>query len=125
MSESQDRIFELLKTLNDKDIDSEKEKNYGEEYLAQLKSACKNFVRKESFEVGQIVKWKENLKNRKLPHNNQPAIVISILDQPVISTDNESGSPYFLETLDIILGIIVDDGSFLTFYYDSKRFEAY
>jgi hypothetical protein len=125
MSESQDRIFELLKTLSDKDIDSEKEKNYGEEYLAQLKSACKNFVRKESFEVGQIVKWKENLKNRKLPHKNQPAIVISILEEPVISTDNESGSPYFLETLDIILGIIVDDGSFLTFYYDSKRFEAY
>ncbi|MBW4666935.1 MAG: hypothetical protein KME60_05690 [Cyanomargarita calcarea GSE-NOS-MK-12-04C] len=125
MSESQDRIFQLLKTLSDKDIDSEKEKNYGEEYLAQLKSACKNFVRKESFEVGQIVKWKENLKNRKLPHKNQPAIVIAILDEPVISTDNESGSPYFLETLDIILGIIVDDGSFLTFYYDSKRFEAY
>jgi hypothetical protein len=125
MSESQDRIFELLKTLSDKDIDSEKEKNYGEEYLAQLKSACKNFVRKESFEVGQIVKWKENLKNRKLPHNNQPAIVIAILDEPVISTDNQSGSPYFLETLDIILGIIVDDDSFLTFYYDSRRFEAY
>ncbi len=125
MSESQDRIFELLKTLSDKDIDNEKEKNYGEEYLAQLKSACKNFVRKESFEVGQIVKWKENLKNRKLPHKNQPAIVIAILDEPVISTDNESGSPYFLETLDIILGIIVDDDSFLTFYYDSRRFEAY
>jgi hypothetical protein len=125
MSESQDRIFELLKTLSDKDIDSENEKNYGEEYLAQLESACKNFVRKESFEVGQIVKWKENLKNRKLPHKNQPAIVIAILDEPVISTDNQSGSPYFLETLDIILGIIVDDDSFLTFYYDSRRFEAY
>jgi hypothetical protein len=71
------------------------------------------------------VKWKENLKNRKLPGKNQPAIVIAILDEPVISTDDESGSPYFLETLDIILGIIVDDGSFLTFYYDSRRFEAY
>jgi hypothetical protein len=71
------------------------------------------------------VKWKANLKNRKLPDKNQPAIVIAILDEPVISTDDESGSPYFLETLDIILGIVVDDGTFLTFYYDSRRFEAY
>jgi len=76
-------------------------------------------------EVGQIVKWKENLKNRKLPHKNQPAIVIAILYQPVISTDDDFSSPYFLETLDIILGIIVGDGTFLTFYYDSRRFEPY
>ncbi|MEC4818498.1 MAG: hypothetical protein SAK29_35290 [Scytonema sp. PMC 1069.18] len=125
MSKQQDAIAELMKTVWEEDTDSEEEKNYGEEYLARLKSAGKNFLRKESFEVGQIVKWKENLKNRKLPHKNQPAIVIALLDNPVISTDNESGSPYFLETLDIILGIIVDDDTFLTFYYDSRRFEAY
>lgn len=64
------------------------------------------FFIKESFEVGQIVKWKENLKNKKFPHKNQPAIVVAILDEPVINTDDESGSPYFLETLDIILGIV-------------------
>jgi hypothetical protein len=125
MSKQQDIIGELLKISRKEDADSEEEKNYGEEYLSLLKSACKNYLRKESFEVGQFVKWKANLNNRKLPHKNQPAIVIAILDEPVISTDDESGSPYFLETLDIILGIIVDDGSFLTFYYDSRRFEAY
>ena len=125
MSKQQDIIAELLRISRQEDADSEEEKNYGEEYLALLKSACENYLRKESFEVGQLVKWKENLHNRKLPHKNQPAIVIAILDEPVISTDDEPGSPYFLETLDIILGIIVDDGSFLTFYYDSRRFEAY
>jgi hypothetical protein len=125
MSKQQDVIAELLKNLREKDADSEEEKNYGEEHLVQLKSACESFLRKETFEVGQIVKWKKNLKNRKIPHNNQPAIVIAILDEPVSSTDDESGSPYFLETLDVILGIIVDDGTFLTYYYDSRRFEAY
>ena len=125
MSKQQDIIVEILKNLREKNADTEEDKNYGEEHITQLKSACEDFLRKESFEVGQIVKWKENLKNRKLPHKNQPAIVIAILDEPIISTDNESGSPYFLETLDIILGIIVDDGTFLTFYYDSRRFEAY
>lgn len=124
MTKQQDVIADLLKNLREKDSDNEEERHYGEEHLAQLKSACENFLKKEAFEVGQIVKWKENLKNRRLPHKNQPAIVISILDEPVISTDDESGSPYFLETLDIILGI-VDDGTFLTFYYDSRRFESY
>jgi hypothetical protein len=129
MSKQEDIMAEIIKNLQekerDKDVNEEEENNYGEEYIAQLKSVCKNFFKKESLEVGQIVKWKENLKNRKLPHKNQPAIVIAILDKPVISTDDESGSPYFLETLDIILGIIVENGTFLTFYYDSRRFEPY
>jgi hypothetical protein len=125
MSKQQDVIAEILKSFSEKDSDNEEERNYGEEHLAQLRSACENFLNKETFEVEQIVKWKKNLKNRKLPHKNQPAVVIAILDEPVISTDDESGSPYFLETLDIILGIINDDGTFLTFYYDSRRFESY
>ena len=96
-----------------------------EEHLAELKLACQNFLKKESLAVGQIVKWKNYLKNRKLPHKNQPAIVVNILDEPITSTDNESGSPYFLEKLDIILGIMSDEGIFLTFYYDSRRFEPW
>jgi hypothetical protein len=129
MSKQEDIMAELLKNLHqkerDKDVNEKEENNYGEEYIAQLKSVCKSFLKKESLEVGQIVKWKENLKNRKLPHKNQPAIVVELLNIPIISTDNESGSPYFLETLDIILGVIVENGTFLTFYYDSRRFEPY
>ncbi|MEG4442727.1 hypothetical protein QUB47_27915 [Microcoleus sp. AT9_B5] len=130
MSKPEDIIIaEIMKNLTekerDKDVNEEEPNNYGEKDIAQLKSVCKSFLNKEFLEVGQIVKWKENLKNRKLPRKSQPAIVIAILDQPVISTDDESGSPYFLETLDIILGIIVGDGTFLTFYYDSRRFEPY
>jgi hypothetical protein len=129
MSKQEDILAEIMKNLHekdrDKDVNEKEENNYGEEYIAQLKSVCKSFLKKESLEVGQIVKWKENLKNRKLPHKNQPAIVIELLNIPVISTDNESGSPYFLETLDIILGVIVENGTFLTFYYDSRRFEPY
>ena len=129
MSKQEDILAEIMKNLHEKDrdqdVNEEEQNNYGEKDIAQLKSVCKSFLKKESLEVGQIVKWKENLKNRKLPHKNQPAIVIEILEIPVISTDNESGSPYFLETLDIILGIVVENGTFLTFYYDSRRFEPY
>ncbi|MGJ5675629.1 MAG: hypothetical protein ACR9NN_18765 [Nostochopsis sp.] len=125
MSKQQDVIAELLRSLREKDSDNEEEKSYEEEHLAQLKAACDSFLSKETFEVGQIVKWKKYLKNRRLPHKNQPAIVVSILDEPIVSTDDESGSPYFLEKLDIVIGVMSNDGAFLTFHYDSSRFESY
>ncbi|HEY9804496.1 MAG TPA: hypothetical protein V6D25_29460 [Leptolyngbyaceae cyanobacterium] len=130
MSEQQDVLAEILKKIREKEADELEDeeienREYGDDYVNQLKYACENLLKKENFAVGQIVKWKKHLKNRKLPYRNQPAIVVSLLDKPVISTTDESGSPYFLETLDIILGIIVDDGTFLTFYYDSRRFQSY
>ncbi|MBD2385346.1 hypothetical protein [Cylindrospermum sp. FACHB-282] len=128
---SKDLIGTLIQSLQSgESVDEEKEineeqKSYGEEHIAQLQDACNNFLKKDLFQVGQLVKWKQNLKNRKLPYKNQPAIVVEILAEPIINSQEESGSPYFRETLDIILGILVDDDTFLTFYYDSKRFEAY
>jgi hypothetical protein len=120
-------IFEkaIQRNLQRKDSNNTEKQSYGEEYISQLKASCNSLLKKEIFEVGQIVKWKEDLNNRTLPYKNQPAIVVSILDEPVISNEVNSGSPYFLETLDIIIGIITDEGTFLTFYYDSRRFEAY
>jgi hypothetical protein len=128
---SQDIIGKLVQSLQTGDfVDEENEfspekESYGEEYTTQLQTAFNNFLKKDAFQVGQLVKWKKNLKNRQLPYISQPAIVVEILDEPVISNEEESGSPYFRENLDIILGILVDDEKFFTFYYDSKRFEAY
>ncbi|WP_414530004.1 hypothetical protein [Nodularia chucula] len=118
-------VSEFLQSLQDRELIIEEERSYGEEYTSKLKIACNNFLEKESLQVGQLVKWKEYLKNRKIPHKNQPAIVVAVLDEPITSSEDKSGSPYFLETLDIILGIMIDDHTFLTFYYDSRRFEAY
>ena len=125
MNEQQDFIAELLSGFRERNSKNEAEKNYDPDHLVQLQEACNNLLSKESFEVGQIVQWKKNLQNRRLPHKNQPAIVVKILDEPVISTDNEAGSPYFLEKLDIVLGVMSNDDTFLTFYYDSSRFEPY
>jgi hypothetical protein len=132
MSESREKLLgKLLQSLHGQDLNDEEndmlegDGNYGEEYIAKLQSACSNLLKKESFQVGQLVKWKENLKNRRLPHKNQPAIVVDILDEPIISNEEESGSPYFQENLDIVLGILVEDDIFFTFHYDSRRFEAY
>jgi hypothetical protein len=112
---SQDIIGKLVQSLQTGDFSDEEnefapeKESYGEEYTTQLQTACNNFLKKDAFQVGQLVKWKKNLKNRQLPYINQPAIVVEILDEPVINNEEESGSPYFRENLDIILGILVYD----------------
>lgn len=134
MSQQQEMMAEFLRYLaerdsdnneEEKDSENEEEKSYGEEDIAQLREAYNNFSRKETFEVGQIVKWKKHLRNRKLPDQNQPAIVVNILDEPIVNQEGDPGTPYFLEKLDIVLGIMVSNGTFFTFYYDSSRFEPY
>lgn len=77
------------------------------------------------FRAGQIVRWKPGLKNRRLPDDGQPAIVVEVLDTPILAREEESGSAYFREPLDIVLGILDSDGDFVMFHYDSRRFEPW
>jgi len=78
-----------------------------------------------SFKEGELVRWKQGMKNRIKPRYDEPMVVLEVLDKPVISESKESGSTYFREPLDIVLGRIDDDGDFVSFYYDSRRFEPF
>jgi hypothetical protein len=101
-------------------------KDYTVEDINGLKELNELFLKKYDFKKGQIVKWKKNLKNRRLPTENQPAIVVDILYPPLLSNEEETGNTYFREPLDIILGFINEsDGAFIVFHYDSRRFEPY
>lgn len=77
------------------------------------------------FNVGDLVKWKQGLKNKKYPKYNEPAIIVEILSEPVVEPEKNAGSQYFREPLDIVLGIIDSDGDFALFHYDSRRFEPF
>jgi len=97
---------------------------YDAGYRAQLAENCKALLQPYVFQVGQLVKWKKGLQNRKYPKKYQPAIVVAVLDSPVLSEDKETGSTYFREPLDIVLGMTTEEGGpFMTFYYDKRRFE--
>ncbi|QTA86450.1 hypothetical protein [Desulfonema magnum] len=113
----------LLQIAQEKSIDDKVD--YNENYINDLKVLHKKFLKKDNFEVGQIVKWKKGLKNRRLPLENQPVIILELLDEPVFDSEARSGSPYFLEPLDVVLGILDSDGDFIRFYYDRRRFEPY
>jgi hypothetical protein len=79
----------------------------------------------KQIQKGMIVQWKPGLKNRKRPRPNEPAVVIDILETPFIDLENGSGTPYFREPMNLILGLVDDDGEFIIFHYDARRFRPY
>lgn len=120
-------IHALTKVIEDKGLAVERVVVPLEENVSRLKDFHKRFTEeKYEFKVGQIVRWKAGMKNRRRPDYNQPVIVVDVLDKPVFDTKEEgAGTPYFREPLDILLGIIDEDNEFIVFHYDSRRFEPY
>lgn len=93
-----------------------------EHKAAKARAMYERFHRRHNFQPGQLVCWKPELKNRKYPAYGECGVVVSILQEPVMDAGNDSGSPYFREPLDIVLGFVDGDGDFITYHFDSRRF---
>ena len=79
-----------------------------------------------TFQLGQLVQWKQGLKNRLRPESGQPAVVVEIFDAPIFDAHEQSASPYFREPLDLVLGVLMpEDAGFTLFYFDKRRFEPF
>ena len=87
--------------------------------VKDLKTAFETYNTKYDFQVGQIVKWKLNMKNKRA---EGPFIIVEILDPPIIDQEQDSGSPYFRERLTVKLGQL-DSGYFVVHHYDLNRFQ--
>jgi len=94
---------------------------------SQLKVMYEKYtVPQEKFQPGDLIVWKQGLKNKKLPEEDTPVIVVEVLEDIIFDeTKGSSGTSYFREPLDLKVGSIDDDGDFVIFHYDSKRFEKY
>jgi hypothetical protein len=90
-----------------------------------LPGLCEAFQARHVFKPGQLIKWKKGLKHKRVPRENQPAVVVEVLVAPVFDQERESGSSYFREPLDIIAGTINKEGNMVTYHYDSRRFEPW
>ena len=88
----------------------------------KARAMYERFMRRHEFQPGQLVCWKPELKNRKYPAYGECGVVVNVLPEPVMDTSNDSGSPYFREPLDIVLGFTDGDGDFITYHFDSRRF---
>ncbi len=81
------------------------------------------------FRPGMVVGWKPGLKNRRIPSYGKPVIVVEWLDSPLLDTENESGSTYFREPLDMVLGLFLEEGEhrgdFVVFHANSERYQPW
>ena len=90
--------------------------------IAGLRKAQALYQTRYTFKPGDIVEWKPGLKNKR---GEGPFVVIDKLVVPVLDTEEDAGSPYFQERLDIILGHFDSEGNFLMHHCDSKRMQPY
>jgi hypothetical protein len=96
-------------------------------YCGAMSEICRRLHDGQEKELrpGMLVQWKPNLKNRKSPEYGKPGIVVEVLSPPIIDTTFDSGSTYFREQLGMIIGFIDEDGDFITYHADARRFEVY
>lgn len=96
--------------------------------LAQaLQERFRSLNAHEVFKPGDLVCWKPGLRNRRFPRYDRPAVVLEVLDVPVLDSESDSGLTYFRDPLDLVLGLFLDEGehrgNFLTWHFDSRRFK--
>lgn len=100
--------------------------NDSDDTVAKLKKAFAAYTCAQGrFTPGDLVTWKDGLRNKKKPAGGEPCIVFQHLETPVIDTENGSGSVYFREPLDLVVGFFDDDDDLVLVHCDSHRFEIY
>ena len=94
-------------------------------YCAELAASFLRFSSgaDKPLQPSMLAQWKPGMKNRKTPEYGVPMMVVEVLEQPIIDATFDSGSIYFRERLDILLGFLDEDGEFGVLHYDSRRFE--
>lgn len=95
--------------------------------VSKLKELVKKFNEPNTFRAGDIIQWKEGLRNKT---NEGPFIVMELLGSPIIDEDAECGTAYFQEPLDLIVGLLDSpkrgEPKVLIFLHcDSRRMEPY
>ena len=74
------------------------------EHLRALLERLNN-GRERALRPGMLATWKPGLKNRRFPRYGEPVVVVALLETPIVNPGDESGSPYFREPLDLLLGL--------------------
>ncbi|WP_295407858.1 hypothetical protein [uncultured Thiocystis sp.] len=96
---------------------------------AALRERYRRLLQPHRVSPGELVTWKPGLKNKRYPRYGHPAVVIEVLETPLLDREDDAGSTDFREPLDLVLGLIWDDGpsrgELVTFHYDSRRFQPW
>jgi hypothetical protein len=107
-------------------------RNRSPESVATMRAISKAFNQRATFRVGDVVRWKLGLKNKRNPAYDGPAVVFEVLKTPLFDAERDGGSQYFHEPLDLLIGFFpeedaasVEEPSAKTYHVDSRRFELH
>ena len=98
--------------------------------VQELRQAAERFNEPHIFKSGDLVRWKEGMKDARWPMYCEPAIVMAIIDPPLTFQDAPNAevtlsSPFFWAKNDLRLGFLSEDGTFLECAADSRRMEPF
>lgn len=121
-----DEVFKVLSAAGGGEVAEPAKSPENQNSIGRLKNCATRMRHVHLFKKGQLVQWKEGLKNRKTPAYGEPIIVVDVLKEPVYDCDSKnSASPFFYEPLTLIAGELAPNGDFVCFHYDGRRFEPY
>ena len=88
----------------------------------KLKALAAKILDKETLAPGDLVIWKEGMKNRRFPAYGEIAVVTQVLSTPAFdATERSAGTPAVREPLDIVIGWLDSDGDFVEYHLDGRR----
>lgn len=123
------RIGLELDAPADLGLDAESSESSDRDLALALRARVESLQRRNDFKPGDLVCWKPGLCNRRMPRYGRPAVVVEVLHEPVLDDAKDSGDAYFREPLDIVLGVFLEQGrhrgDFLTWHFDSRRFQSW
>lgn len=92
--------------------------------IERLKSAATSYNNAHEFKAGDVVRWKDGLRNRSFTYG-QPLVVLEVFPEPWYDREAGGGSALFGEPLDIRIAVYLTDGELVPFVIDSKRLELH
>ena len=120
-----ERGIDLVSFQRFMDAQQEKEeKKYAEvatssDYPQLLSEALSLYQDVPQFNTGDLVQWKPMMRNRRLPLESVPAIVVDRIDPP-LTTDAEGDR--LVEPRDLLIAVIDGDQDFVLAQVSARRF---
>ncbi|GAB32945.1 hypothetical protein [Gordonia otitidis] len=92
------------------------------DYPKLLALGLDHFNSVEKFTTGDLIQWKPMMKNKRIPLDAVPAIVVDVIDPPHV-TDFEGDR--LMEPLDLLIAVVDGDKQFRLAEVSSRRFTAW
>ncbi|EDV1505041.1 hypothetical protein ZQ34_002900 [Salmonella enterica subsp. salamae] len=111
----------LSELLNEASKEMNRRNNEKKASIEEIKDFITRLNQKPErpFKPGDIVTWKDGMKNRRFPDYEERFVISEVLDVPAICQDKVS-SQYYMEPQDVKIVVFID-GEFCEYMFDSRR----